>query len=279
MKTRVISSLVGLVILAVVFAFLSTLLLNVVIGLVGVIAVYELLNATEIRKFRSLTTLAMLLAVIIPFARTSYVRNFLMEIIFLLILFFFVVLLYHYNTMRMEQVAMAFLFSTFVPAFFSCAVYIRDDFGPGIGGLYLLVGLGAAWLSDTGAYFTGLRFGKHRLAPNVSPKKTVEGAIGGVIVCVLCMLLLAFGYSSIMSALGYPIQVNYLLLGLFTPVFSVIGMLGDLSASIIKRSFGVKDYGHIMPGHGGIMDRFDSVLFTLPSVYMVARHISLISPV
>lgn len=277
MKTRVISSLVGLVILAVVAAFLDTLLLNVVIDAITLIAVYELLNATGIRKHRDLTVLATLMALVIPFARAGFVRELLVEIVFVLILLFFIVLLRRHETMRVEQVAMAFFFSTFVPAFFSCAVYIRDDFGAELGGFYILLALGAAWLSDTCAYFTGIRFGKHKLAPVISPKKTIEGSVGGIVGCTLCMLLLAWGYSALLGALGYPMRIHYGELLLITPVFSVIGMLGDLSASVIKRSFGVKDYGHIMPGHGGILDRFDSVLFTLPSVYILSHHIQLVS--
>lgn len=278
-KTRLISSFVGLLVLAVVLLRLDTLLFNVVIGIISLIAVHELLNATQITKFRSLTILAMAMAVVIPFARAGYVRKLLLEILFVLILLFFIVLLRNHSTMRVEQVAMAFFFSVFVPAFFSCAVYMRDDFGAQLGAFYLLLALGSAWLCDTGAYFTGLRFGKRQLAPVISPKKTVEGAAGGVVFSALGMLLVAFAYSMVMQAIGYPVRVKYLLLFFVTPVFAVIGILGDLSASAIKRGFGVKDYGHIMPGHGGIMDRFDSVLFTLPAVYVLMHHIWIVVPV
>lgn len=279
MKVRVVSSLVGLVILGVVIAFLDTLVLNAAIGVIVILAVVELMNATGAGKFKSLTTMSLLMAVVIPFARTGYVRRFIMEIVFVLILLFFIVLLKHHATMRVEQVAMAFFFGTFVPVFFSCAVYLRDDFGSRIGGFYLIMALGSAWLSDTGAYFTGRAFGRHKLAPHVSPNKTVEGSVGGVIVCTVFMLLLALGYGAIMNTLGYPVWIRYGRLLLATPVFSVLGMLGDLSASVIKRQFHVKDFGHIMPGHGGIMDRFDSVLFTLPSVYIIAHHVVIVTAV
>lgn len=278
MKTRILSALVGLVILAVVFAFVDTLLLNVVIGLIGLIAVHELLSAVGVTKHPSLTLLSMVMAVVIPFARAGFIRTILLETVFVLILLFFVVLLRNHRKIRVEQVAMAFFFSTFVPVFFSCAVYLRDDFGPGIGIFYLLMGLGSAWLSDSGAYFVGLRFGKRKLAPQISPKKTVEGAIGGVVVCAVTMLLLARGYQAVMGLLGFPVTIYYLRLLLLMPVFSVIGMLGDLSASCIKRAYGVKDFGKIMPGHGGVMDRFDSVLFTLPSVFILVHHVAIVLP-
>lgn len=277
MKTRILSSLVGLAILAVVLVFLDTLLLNVIIGLVGVIAVVELLSATGTVKFRDLAALCVLLAVMIPFARSSWIRPVFPEIIFVLVILFFVLLLKNHMVMTVEQLAMAFLFSTFVPMFFACAVYIRDYFGVVRGGFYLLLALGAGWLCDTCAYFTGIRFGKHKLAPLVSPKKTVEGAVGGIVLGTGFMLLLAWGFAAVMGAMGTAVTINYVFLALVTPLLNILGMLGDLSASVIKRRFGVKDYGNIMPGHGGIMDRFDSVLFTLPTVFILMRHISIIS--
>lgn len=278
MKTRVISSLVGLAILAVVAVFFDTLLLNVVIGIINLLAVFELLNATGVIKHRVLTALAILLSLVIPFARAGYVRSMMMETVFIIILLFFITMLRGHESMRIEHLAMAFFFSTFVPVFFSCAVYLREDFGPASGGFYLLLALGSAWLCDTGAYFVGLRFGKHKLAPKISPKKTIEGAVGGLVTSTVLMLVLAWVYSLVLGQLGSPMIMRYGLIACVTPVCSVIGMLGDLSASAIKRNFGVKDFGHIMPGHGGILDRFDSVLFTLPTVYILARHIGLVVP-
>lgn len=277
MKTRVISALIGLVLLAVVFVFLETVLLNIVMCAISLIAVWELLSATGCAKFRGLTALSLLMALLIPFARLTPVRPFLFELVYVLILLFFVILLKNNGVMRIEHFAMAFLFGTVVPVFFSCAVYLRDDYQAVRGGFYLLLALGSAWLCDTGAYFVGVKFGRHKLAPKVSPKKTVEGAVGGVVVGTLLMLLLSWGYGWCMEQLGAPVRIHYGAIALFTPLFSVIGMLGDLSMSVIKRSYGVKDFGNIMPGHGGVMDRFDSVLFTLPAIYILSSHISVIT--
>lgn len=277
MKTRIISSLVGLAILAVVAVFLHTPLLNVIVLLLAVVGVVELLKATGVLRNKGLTALSLILTVLIPFARWDQVRPLVAQAVFVLIILYFIVLLRCHATVRMEQVAMAAFFSTVIPAFFSCAVYVRDDFGRELGGYYILLALGAAWLSDTGAYFVGMRFGKHKLAPNVSPKKTVEGSVGGVVVCTVFMLLLSLVYSGIVNALGFPVRVSYPLVLAVTPALSVIGMLGDLSASMIKRNFGVKDFGNIMPGHGGVLDRFDSVLFTLPSVYLLSHHLEIVA--
>ena len=123
----------------------------------------------------------------------------------------------------------------------------------------------SSWMTDTGAYFVGSFMGKHKLIPDVSPKKTVEGAIGGVVVCMLS----CFVYSMILNYIDRDPLVN-----MQTATFVVVGMtasvlsqLGDLVASSIKRDTGIKDFGDIFPGHGGFLDRFDSVMFVAPVVY------------
>lgn len=119
-----------------------------------------------------------------------------------------------------------------------------------------------AWLSDTGAYFIGSYFGKKKLCPAISPKKTIEGAIGGIISsAVICV---AAGL--IFNSMGYSISlVHYLFIGFICGITSI---LGDLSASAIKRFCKIKDFSNVIPGHGGILDRFDSILFTAPTVYV-----------
>ncbi len=119
--------------------------------------------------------------------------------------------------------------------------------------LFILV-----WLSDVGGYFAGINFGKHKLLERVSPKKTWEGAVGGLVLCVIGAYTLSF---------FFPLMNTYkwLSLGVIVCVSSVIG---DLIESMLKRSANVKDSGNILPGHGGILDRFDSLLFVVPIVYI-----------
>lgn len=119
-----------------------------------------------------------------------------------------------------------------------------------------------AWTTDTFAYFTGVYLGKHKLYPSISPKKTIEGSIGGIIgsliVCIIYGLYLNKTHSLDLAFF------HYIVLGLIT---SIIAQFGDLTASLIKRTYEIKDFGNIFPGHGGVMDRFDSILFTAPIVY------------
>ena len=119
---------------------------------------------------------------------------------------------------------------------------------------FLLVFI-TAWVSDSMAYIVGSLIGKHKLIPEVSPKKTVEGAVGGVVFAIIGCLL----YGLIIELLT-DVEANYLSLSLIGLTLSVVSQLGDLIASLIKREYGVKDYSNLLPGHGGIMDRFDSVL-------------------
>lgn len=135
--------------------------------------------------------------------------------------------------------------------------------------LYLLIFVGA-WTCDTFAYFTGRLFGKHKLAPELSPKKTVEGAIGGVVFTVGGFAL----YGLIIELLpNSNLDANYLALCLIGLVIAVVAQIGDLFASLIKREHGVKDYSRILPGHGGILDRFDSILAVSPVLMVVCALI------
>lgn len=116
-----------------------------------------------------------------------------------------------------------------------------------------------AWGTDTFAYFSGYFFGKRKLCPLISPKKTVEGAIGGVLGSMIISLLF-----------GYLFLKDYVIATAIIGVLgSIVAQIGDLSASLIKRHTGIKDFGNLMPGHGGVLDRFDSILLTAPTIYFV----------
>lgn len=121
-----------------------------------------------------------------------------------------------------------------------------------------------AWSTDIAALFTGMMFGKHKLAPVISPKKTVEGAIGGFIISVLVSLGLIYCYQYFGGFRHAVVEINYIHAFIACVCCSVISVFGDLSFSIIKRHCNIKDFGKIMPGHGGVLDRFDSIIFVSP---------------
>ena len=130
----------------------------------------------------------------------------------------------------------------------------------------------AAFISDAFALFAGMLFGKHKLAPELSPKKTVEGAAGGFLGAVIALLL----YGLLLEKV-WGLQVSYPLLALYGALGSLVSQLGDLSFSYIKREYGIKDYGNILPGHGGVLDRFDSVIFCAPLIELLVRLLPAIS--
>jgi len=129
--------------------------------------------------------------------------------------------------------------------------------------MYLLAFLGA-WLSDTFAYFVGVFFGKHKLIPKISPKKTIEGSIGGIVFTVA-----GFAIYGIIVNSAFSVSLNILRLCIFGLILSIVSQIGDLIASLIKRQYNIKDYGKIFPGHGGVLDRFDSVMLVAPVLYIL----------
>ena len=140
-------------------------------------------------------------------------------------------------------------------AFSSLGVVINHEHGL----YYLFMLLNFSSICDMGAYFVGSTLGKHKLCPNISPHKTVEGAVGGIVSSIIVTYILGFSFS---------FEKNLTNAVILTVPFCILGMIGDLFASAIKRAAGIKDYGTIIPGHGGILDRFDSIIMTAPLLYL-----------
>lgn len=276
MKQRFTSAVVGLLILGVVIFFYSTVVLNLAVSVIAVMAVDELIAAAGYTRNRPLSFAALLFAGLIPFFGTFFEMGLLTPVCFLFALYLFCLFLKQHDTLKIEQLSYVLFVTLVVPLALTTFVYMRDFFGEEIGMYGAVMVLVGAWISDTGAYFFGLAFGKHKLAPGISPKKTVEGAVGGVVTALAAQVLAAWVYAAYLSWTGTSAEVNYLAVILVSPVLSVLSIIGDLSASVIKRQFGIKDFGAVMPGHGGVMDRFDSVLMVIPFVYIAFRSVSFI---
>ncbi|MCI8649303.1 MAG: phosphatidate cytidylyltransferase [Anaerotruncus sp.] len=275
MKQRLISSAIGLCVLFVILSLFHTIIVNLAVAAIACMGVYELLTATGCIQHKGISAVVLLFAAAFPIFPAQQMVQVMFPLSYLCVVILFCILLRCHDRLHIEQIAVSFTCGLLVPFSLTTLVYQRDLWGSRLGIFYVLVSLGSAWLSDTGAYFAGRAFGKRKLAPYISPKKTVEGAVGGAIFAAVAMLLVAWLYAAVCSWMGYPIRVHYLLLLGFMPLFTGVSIIGDLSASIIKRQFGVKDYGSIMPGHGGIMDRFDSALMVAPLVYFISRWIPL----
>lgn len=184
-------------------------------------------------------------------------------------LIFCLAMLRGYSHTKFEDVAIAFFGSVCVPYAFSVFVKLRDMFVNEQFGIYLIFfALICALGTDVGAQLGGMAFGKHKMSPNISPKKTIEGAACGIVVSIVLNAVAFVIYNRLADA---PLDTfgATVILVCCVPV-SFLGMMGDLTASVLKRNFGVKDFGKIFPGHGGVMDRFDSSLFTLLLTYVMA---------
>lgn len=168
-----------------------------------------------------------------------------------------------------SQIMSSFFSMIYVPVMLSFIYLTRElDYGEYLVWLIFI----SSSVSDTFAYLVGMSIGKHRLAPKLSPKKSIEGSLGGILGAALAGAL--FGYLALRNIeVDQNIIISFALIG---AVGSVVSQIGDLAASAIKRNYDIKDYGHLIPGHGGIVDRFDSVIFTAPMIYFLMRLIVLI---
>lgn len=259
MKTRTIAGLILTSVLFLVVLVLPKEIAAVTMGVLQAIAAYELLYRTRlVTKPRLIIyCAAMALAIAIwSFYGAIHAYFVLMMLAYFLLLFS--EMMRDHVKIRFEMLAMCFVGGLVVPYLMSSVVRIL---AMSTGRYVILIPFVIACICDAGAYFVGVKFGRHKLAPVVSPNKTVEGALGGVAAGVLAMLLYAL-------ILDLPLQldVNYGAAVLYGILGCLVGELGDLCFSVIKRQTGIKDYGNLIPGHGGVLDRFDSILAVAPLI-------------
>lgn len=257
MKTRIISGAVGIALLIAVIAIgvRNAAVMCGAMALLTAIGSYEMLRNTSFVKCPAVLIAALAYSLAAPFFIGGIV-NFTGGYV---ILIYYLVLTFLTIVFHREVDALTLFSAAAVPVLLSiCFTSLFKLFAVhGAKQFYFVLALVFAWGCDTAAYFGGMFFGKHKLAPEISPKKTVEGAACGILGSVLLSLLVCAFYQS-------TVKVNYGAVVLAAVIFSVVGMMGDLLTSQIKRGCEIKDFGNIMPGHGGVMDRFDSVLLIAP---------------
>lgn len=270
MKQRVISGavLTAFMVAIVVFDQIFPLALNIAVGLISAAAVEELARALGLQRKWFLYMPSLAAAAAVPFCDGEF--QFLTYCAYTLVVFSAMIVYHHETTFK--EVGVLYSMVVLIPCALHTLVSLRE-LNRGHGMFYVLIAVLAAWVADMGAYFAGTLFGKHKLCPEISPKKTIEGAVGGMVANIVVMLLCGVWFS-----LGFyhgGVEVNYLVLVIIGLLGSWISILGDLSFSLIKRSCHIKDFGQVIPGHGGILDRFDSVIFTAPFVYLLVSFFPL----
>ena len=256
-KTRLLSGIV-LVILALVFIITGNDLLLAVTGIISLIGLYELYRVFKIEK--SCAGVVGGLATIVYYCnlKFQFIPDMLLFVIALLVVLMFVYV-FSYPKYHTEQMLAAF-FGVFYVSVMLSYVY-QTRMLPGGAYIVWLIFL-CSWGCDTCAYCVGMLIGKHKMAPVLSPKKSIEGAVGGVVGAALLGVIYAAATQGKMAEYA-----------LICGVGALISMVGDLAASAIKRNQNIKDYGKLIPGHGGILDRFDSVIITAPVIYYLAKLI------
>lgn len=273
MKQRILVAVIGIPLLLLVLCWAPHWATAALLAALGVIGAHELLAAVSgAEKTKSLWVLAGFMAVCTVFSTyagmEAYKDTVLVAVPWLLcaavaLLFLLAVRWFgRENAIAFQDVCAVLLGGVAIPLAMSCLLRLRlMEFGGGL----VLMPLVAAFMSDSAALFTGMACGKHKLAPKASPKKTVEGAVGGLVGGIVGMVLfrIVFFFVTVQAlSIGWCMVIG--LVGAF------MGQLGDLSFSVIKRQCGIKDYGRLLPGHGGVLDRFDSVIFAAPVVWMIA---------
>lgn len=282
MKVRIISGVTFALLMAFV-VWLGDAVLAIAWCAVSIIAYIEMANATNVsvidaggkRKLNLIETIS-IAGIVIYYVMIYLTQNPLYEMltmVFLLILTM-VVYVFSFPKYKAEQIMHSFFAFIYGPVMISFSLMTRM-MSNGMDTPLYNVGFFAAWMifisawaSDTCAYFVGVMLGRHKLAPTLSPKKSIEGAIGGVLGATIAGGI----YGKILEYCGIFTGGGILIFALLGMCGSIVAQIGDLAASAIKRNFDIKDYGNCIPGHGGVLDRFDSVIFTSPLIYVLALY-------
>lgn len=272
MKQRILSGIVMALIVAavLVLSLYFPVVITLFLGVLAAATVYEVLYKTGLVTEKCVVAVSAVFAFLMKLAHTyeENLRGFLkgqstttvLTVLFAVFLIIYAVA--RNNKFTANSLAVSFAMPLMLSFAFNSIEYVYLGSKLGFFGLLMLVNF--ACINDIGAYFIGSKFGKHKMTPVISPKKTYEGAVGGVISSVVATVI-------IILAFGGKFDVTMLKWVVMTPVFCVVGIFGDLIASVIKRVTGIKDYSNLIPGHGGIMDRMDSILLIAPVMELTIK--------
>ncbi|MBO5449040.1 MAG: phosphatidate cytidylyltransferase [Ruminococcus sp.] len=266
MSTRIKSAAVAIVIAIIALILHGTFIFNIFIGFITVTAIYEIFKATGMSIHKNQAVACYIFAALDAVMPAFYAHGLLYFFSYRIYMGAYVLamcILYLHDHKTFKYTDFFFMLGATVLISYSLGTIISMAQMGGTGVFLIVLTLCGAWLADSGAYFVGRKFGKTHPWPDISPNKTLEGLIGGVVTNGVILLIVSFVYDVILKGAS----VHYVIVFFAGMACALIGLVGDLTASMIKRQTGIKDYGNIMPGHGGVMDRFDSVLLVAPFMY------------
>ncbi|MBQ7131340.1 MAG: phosphatidate cytidylyltransferase [Oscillospiraceae bacterium] len=274
MAKRIITALVAIPIAILMLVLYKTVFFNIAAGVIGGMIAFELLRATGCLEHKAFAYPTIAFAASFPIMMYRHLYHTLPFLVAIYLLLMFSLMLKNYEKVKYEKLFFMIAVSILICGSMYCFVDMTT-LHKRYGIIYLTLALCLSWIADSGAYFAGTFLGKHKLCPNISPKKTVEGFIGGLLTNGIFVVIFNLVYVKICASNGIDLEVNYIVSFLLGAVCAAVGLLGDLTASIIKRQCGIKDYGKLFPGHGGMVDRFDSVMFVVPFTYFALHLFSI----
>ncbi len=262
MLTRILAAGLLLPILLVIVLVLPTIYTAILFGLMAAIAAYELCWGTGFLKHPRLVGYAALMGLLTAIWSNLGAPAVWAQVgVIVMVCLMFMEIMASGMKLPFRDAAVSLVAGLLIPYLLTALVRLHSGEH---GRFLILIPFVLAFISDSGAYFAGYFLGKHKLAPNISPKKTIEGAVGGILGAIVGMIV----YGIILQT-AFDFEVNYLAAVVYGLLGSLAGVFGDLSFSTIKRQTGIKDYGNLIPGHGGILDRFDSMLIIAPLVELL----------
>lgn len=261
---RIITSLIGLPLVALVLIFGNKYLVDVVISIIAIMALYEYFHCfkeeKENRSLRWVGYIAAISIALIHIIPEQYVLKIIAAIIPISILVLFAQIIITNMKYNIKDIAITFFGICYIVIFLMFLPIIRETENGRITIWFVFI---AAWGTDTFAYCIGRAIGKHKFS-KISPNKSIEGCIGGTIGAIICMLIYTLIANHFLNT-----NFNYIVVAVIGLILSIVGQIGDFAASSIKRYTEIKDFSNLIPGHGGMLDRIDSVIFIAPFAYFL----------
>ncbi len=265
MIKRLLVTIIGIPILIIVLASGNKYLIDAIIAIFAVMGIYEYFKCCKL-KFKPVSWIGYILAISLAFIHLipmEYISKYLAIALLSVVALLFLHVIVTDMKINVIDIAVSLFGYIYVVGFFAFIplVFGFEKDGVNLGKYYIWFLFITTWGSDMLAYLIGCKFGKHKFS-KISPNKSIEGCIAGLLAGVLLSLV-----ATVILNYFFALQINYLVIGAISVGLSLIGQIGDFAASAIKRYFGVKDFSNLLPGHGGLIDRFDSVIFTAPFAY------------
>lgn len=266
MLKRVITAIVAVIILLPILWLSNTYVFPAAIAIVTCISLFEMFSCLGFKYKFSVTLPAYIIGAALPFigkyvGEIGPILPIICAAMLIYILYLMMLAVFNHDKYSLNDLAMCFMTAVYIISGFSSVQFLRDISTEN--NIYLLVFIGA-WITDIFAYFTGVLFGKHKLCETISPKKTIEGSVGGILFCALSFVLFT------VFALDTEVTLwKCAVLAGAGVIISIVSQIGDLSMSLIKRHYGIKDFGKIFPGHGGMLDRFDSIIAVALTLFIL----------